>query len=274
MHVYVDGVGVATTSDQPRPDVGAAFTRYGPGHGYTVTVPASGGSHTACAWGIGARGNTLLGCKVVSVPTGSPIGVVDQVAAGPGTVSALGWAIDPDRGDPIAVHVYVDGVGVATTANQPRPDVGAAFPGYGSAHGYSVTVPATGGPHTVCVWAIDGGGQGNTLLACRTVSVPTGSPVGVVDVVSRSGGSVTVVGWAIDPDTAAAIAVRVVVNGQTAATVTADGVRPDVGQAFPGYGAAHGFGTTLNAVGPGASVCVVAVNVGGGGDSQLGCRTI
>jgi hypothetical protein len=59
-------------------------------------------------------------------------------------------------------------------ANKSRPDVGAAFGGYGASHGFLATVPATGsGNHSVCAYAITtGGGNGNTLLGCASVHVP------------------------------------------------------------------------------------------------------
>ncbi len=63
-------------------------------------------------------------------------------------------------------------------------------------------------------------------------------------------GTVSVSGWAIDPDTAAPISVHVYV-GSVGEAIIADGVREDVGAAFPGYGAQHGF-TWSDSVTPGA----------------------
>jgi hypothetical protein len=85
-------------------------------------------------------------------------------------VTVNGWALDPDTSQSIAVHVYVDGVWtLAATAGGSRPDVGAAFPGYGSLHGFSVPFPVAAGLHTVCVYAINwGSGTTNTRLGCRT----------------------------------------------------------------------------------------------------------
>ena len=45
---------------------------------------------------------------------------------------------------PLAVRISVDGALVQTlTASGSRPDVAAAYPSYGAAHGYDVTVPAS-----------------------------------------------------------------------------------------------------------------------------------
>ncbi|MEB0303543.1 hypothetical protein, partial [Mucilaginibacter sp. 5C4] len=86
-----------------------------------------------------------LGCKSVNVAGGSPIGVLDAVYVNPGTITATGWVFDPDTTASTPVHVYSDASGVVGAADQPRADVGAAYPGYGGQHGYSVTFAATPG---------------------------------------------------------------------------------------------------------------------------------
>lgn len=43
------------------------------------------------------------------LPSGGPIGRVEAVVAAPGSVTASGWAIDPDTTGPIIVQMYVDG---------------------------------------------------------------------------------------------------------------------------------------------------------------------
>jgi hypothetical protein len=69
VHVYVDSSGYPFTADQPRADVGAVYPAYGPNHGYSASAAASPGQHTVCVYGIniGAGGNQLLGCRVVTV---------------------------------------------------------------------------------------------------------------------------------------------------------------------------------------------------------------
>ncbi|MBO9556662.1 SpoIID/LytB domain-containing protein [Cellulomonas sp.] len=97
-------------------------------------------------------------------------------------------------------------------------------------------------------------------------------PFGNFEVAQAAAGGVRVKGWAIDPDTAAAIDVRVRVGGAVT-TVRADVRRDDVAAAYPSAGPLHGF----DAVVPGASsgtACVTLVNVGVGSDTDLGCRTI
>jgi hypothetical protein len=209
---------------------------------------------------------------------GNPFGTLDAATAGPGTVTVAGWAIDPDTPAPILVHVYVDDTAVAATAVLPRPDVAAAFPGYGEAHGFAATVAGGApGPHRVCAYAINTGtGTANALLGCRTATVPGGSPFGTLDEVAAAGpGTLTAYGWAIDPDTAGPVAVHVYIDGVFYADPTADGLRPDVGGAFPGYGAAHGYQITVPGL-PGGphTVCTYAINTATGtANAHLGCRT-
>jgi len=97
-----------------------------------------------------------------------PIGSVDSAVNAGDTVRVAGWAIDPDTGAPIAVHVYVDGVATAITANASRPDLAPIFPGYGAAHGFTTSIDVAPGPHSVCVYAIDVGPGATRLLGCRT----------------------------------------------------------------------------------------------------------
>ncbi len=178
VHVYVNGrFAGATTAAASRPDVAGAFPGYGPDHGYAVDVPAPAGDDTVCTYGINAGGtpggNNLLACRTVTVPGANPFGALDDVRrAADGSVTVSGWGIDPDTSAPIDVHVYVNGRGAgATTAGHERSDVAAAFPGYGSGHGYRATVAAPAGPLVVCTYGINAGGTpgSNDLLGCRVL---------------------------------------------------------------------------------------------------------
>jgi hypothetical protein len=207
--------------------------------------------------------------------SGGPIGNIDVVANGIGGVTVAGWAFDADTREPIQVHVYVGSSGVASVAGLSRPDVDAAFGGYfGPNHGFSTTVQAGAGPQQVCVYGINAGPGVNSLIGCRTIVVPPGDPIGSLDVVRVSGNAIDVAGWAIDPNTAASIPVHVYVDG-TGVALTASVGRGDIAAAFPGYGAAHGFSTTI-AASPGThNVCVYGINTAGpGGNSLLGCRSV
>lgn len=103
---------------------------------------------------------------------GWPIGYIDSATSpSAGSLRVSGWVLDPDTNDPIAAHVYVDGVFAgATVANGARPDVGAALP-FGPNHGFTVNVSASKGAHEVCVYGLGVGQAGNNRLPCRTATV-------------------------------------------------------------------------------------------------------
>jgi hypothetical protein len=83
-----------------------------------------------------------------------------------------GWAIDPDTMAAIQVHTYIDGQGAGgTIAGVSRPDLLGPFPLYGADHGYSVSYPASPGPHTVCTYGINVGAGSNVLLGCAAVTL-------------------------------------------------------------------------------------------------------
>jgi hypothetical protein len=174
VHVYVDGVATPVTADEPRPSVGAAYPLYGANHGYDRVVTAAAGRHQVCVYGIDVSGpgaNTTLGCRTVVVG-GAPFGALDTVQTGASQVRVTGWEIDPDTAAPGRVHIYVNGVATVAVAGNPRADVAAAYPLFGTGHGYDVTIPALPGFHGVCAYGINTAGPGgNTTLGCRTVRV-------------------------------------------------------------------------------------------------------
>ena len=287
VHVYVNGQwGGEFTADGSRPDVGGAFPGYGDNHGFSGTVAARAASNTVCAYGINTvpgDANPLLGCKVVNVAV-DPFGNLEGVSAGaPGEIDLSGWAIDPSITGPIQVHVYVNGQwGGEFTADGSRPDVGDAFPAYGDNHGFSGTVAARAASNTVCAYGINtGAGDANPLLGCKVVNVAV-DPFGDMNTLSLAGPNpsdpsqvlIDVDGWAIDPNTTGPILVHIYVNGQWGDAFTADGSRPDVGDAFPAYGDNHGFSGTVAAAKAGSyTVCAYGINDPGapGNNALLGC---
>jgi hypothetical protein len=270
--VAVDGAVQTLVADQSRPDVAAAYG-VGDRHGFSGVVSATNGSHIVCvtARNVGTGGSVLLGCQWVTVTNPPPIGYLERVDATATSVTATGWTLDPDTTAPISVHVYVDGVASgAFTADGSRPDV-AAVHGKGDRHGFSVTVPATGGSHRVCVYAINTPAGANTLLGCQSTTVGK-PPFGYVDSLTTTPAGFTVGGWAIDPDTRDPVAVHIYVDGRGAAAVTASASRPDVGRAH-GMGDAHGFSVTLPAASGAHQVCAFAINTPSGPNTPLGCTT-
>jgi hypothetical protein len=98
-------------------------------------------------------------------------------------------------------------------------------------------------------------------------------PVGVVDVVQVSPGTVRVAGWAFDPDSHDPIDVHIYLDS-TGHSRRAEVERPDVGAAF-GQGSQHGFDVQLPPATDGPSdVCAYAINVALGSNVLLGCRRV
>lgn len=100
---------------------------------------------------------------------------------------------------------------------------------------------------------------------------------------SPQAGTVAVRGWAFDDDAkTSAIDVHVYVGGEAGVPGAegknigpASASRPDVGAAFPGAGDNHGFEASFETGKRGSQpVCVYAINVGGGSNVLLGCKTV
>jgi hypothetical protein len=102
-------------------------------------------------------------------PQSNVIGFLDAVGPGDGGVRVSGWAIDPDTREPITVRITIDGAPAAEArADVNRPDVAAAHPAAGPAHGFDLVLPRpTNGRWQVCATGIDVQTRGATLLGCR-----------------------------------------------------------------------------------------------------------
>jgi hypothetical protein len=283
-HVYIDGrfAGVVT-ADGFRPDVGAAYPLEGSHHGFDHEFAVGAGLHDVCAFGINvAYGltNPVLGCRRVQV-SGIPVGYIDQTSGSLSSGTIGGWTIDPDTVDPVEVALYVDGgFESAVVADQPRPDVGGAFP-YGDAHGFQMTIPGlAAGAHQLCAFAVNVPATpgGNSLLGCGTAVVSLGaSPIGALDAVSRTGDTLHLFGWGADPETTNPIDVHTYVDGSFVNATTAAGDRPDVGKALPGLGNQHGFDAVLPMPTVGThEVCVYGINASGtaGINQLIACRKV
>jgi hypothetical protein len=228
-------------------------------------LPIEGGQVCLYAINIGAgTRNPLLGCRTVAGP--NPSAHIEGISRQPDGLHLQGWSVDPDSAAPTSVDVYANGVGVAhLPAAGSRPDVGAAFPGYGAGHGFDVVLPGVGG--NVCVYAINLGAGANTALGCRSLLGP--NPVGSLDRVSRVPSGLRVQGWALDADTTASTMVDVYANGIGYARVPAVGARNDVGKAYPAYGIFRGFDLVVPVAG--GQVCAYGINSGPGANVLLGC---
>ena len=162
-------------SNLSRPDL-AAFG-FGALHGFSGSITGvSNGTHTLCVTGlnVGLGANTSVGCRSITVSSGTPFGYIDSTSVASNAATINGWAIDPDTTDPIDVHFYVDGqLRAITHASGDRPDVGTHF-GMGASHGFSAAItPIASGSHKVCAYGINVGAAGpNPVLACTVVTIP------------------------------------------------------------------------------------------------------
>ncbi|MFJ3382303.1 hypothetical protein ACIPJ2_18040 [Curtobacterium sp. NPDC090217] len=99
------------------------------------------------------------------------------------------------------------------------------------------------------------------------------NPIGSLDSVSGGAEVVKVRGWAIDPLSAGATSVHVYVDN-VPTPVVAKSSRPDVQRAYPSYGAAHGFDTSVVASPGTHKVCVYALSIDTFRNTTLGCSTV
>ncbi len=172
IHVYIDGKLVASALPTvPRPDVTNIFPASIRTQGFDFRASADPGRRLVCVYAQDQQTGrqTLLGLVVIDVvPFG---GSLDVVRASGGQVYVGGWAIDSRTGvGPVRVRVTVDGRPAGDlVANVNRPDLGAAFPSVGPAHGFSGSVPIAPGSHEVCVTMLAQDGS-QVRLGCRRVN--------------------------------------------------------------------------------------------------------
>lgn len=287
VHVYVNGGwGGAYRADRPSSGAVAAYPAAGTAHGFDLSLTLAGpGTYEVCVYGINTAGgtiNTQIGCRTVVSPTSAwaPIGSLDSVQVTGRTVTVGGWALDKDAPtQSLPVHLYVDGrYSGSATADRSRTDVGRAFPGTGTTHGYTAALDVPAGRHQVCVYAINAGPGSNPRLGCATVTVATAAwnPFGGFDSLTLVGTTTVVRGWVVDPDAWTSPArVHLYVDGRYGGSILAGGTRNDVARVHPQAGPAHGFTGYLRLARGAHQVCVYAINHGQGSTNpSLGCRTV
>ncbi|MBD8538755.1 hypothetical protein [Frigoribacterium sp. CFBP 8751] len=281
LRVTVDGVQQpAVVADKSRPDVGSVFPGLGDSHGFDVTLDTTTGSRTVCVVAVnsGSGGDKDLGCRTVSVPTIDkgrlPTGNFEVATATPGSIRVAGWAIDPDTSASLDLVYSVGSTTVAGKADKRRADVAAIYPASGPLHGFDDTLSVRSGSQQVCVTARNTGTGGDSSLGCKAVTVPKLLPVGNLEVLSGGKGALTLKGWALLPGKTTTVPVHVYVDGAGSAH-SADTSRPDVANAYPGTGPAHGFQITLPATPGPHQVCSYAIDeLEGGYHQAFGCRTV
>ena len=252
------------------------YEGYGSSRGIDVVVPLAPGVQTVCvaANNVGAGANRTLGCATVTPTGGSPYGAVTGWEPTPTGVRISGWAIDPDTTGAATVRVKSGDTTLARAiADQPVAALATSHVAFGTAHGFSVEVHIGPASQELCIAVNNLGVGSNRTIGCKAVTAGGGDPVGAVDSWTPTVGGVRIVGWAVDPDTADSVSVRVKAGSSTT-RVVADLSRADVGASLPGYGDAHGFDVTVPLPPGSTQVCVATNNVGIGVNRTLGCSTV
>ncbi len=173
IRITVDGTLVKTAlTGVERPDVAAVYPNLGLRHGFNAVIQAAPGAHMICVTAVneGVGGTDQpLGCRSVTVTASSPIGNLEFANRGYGGVIFGGWALDLDAVGSINLAVSVgDSPAKIFRAAGSRPDVAAAYPGYGDNHGFLVYVAIPAAPTTVCVRLLNAGSpMPNSTLSCR-----------------------------------------------------------------------------------------------------------
>lgn len=214
----------------------------------------------------------LLTAVALATPAGSqpdqdPFGSLDQAIPGFDSLQLRGWAADPSEPTTsLTLHVYNETTGDysgSTVASRQRSDVANAYPGYGAAHGFDITVSAPQGTHTFCVYAVNvGAGSSNPSIGCTEVTIDR-NPSGSLDGITVSPGQVRLRGSASDPDWDGALSIHAwdLLND----VYLGSGKTNSAGD----YDLAYGVGPGLHAI------CTFAVNVGEGDtNTRLGCQIV
>ncbi|MBN9618334.1 MAG: hypothetical protein J0H43_01140, partial [Actinobacteria bacterium] len=194
VYMTVDGRVVGSTpANRPRPDVAKAHPGTGLDHGYDTTLLLPEGQHTVCVWArnVGPGADTQLTCVQQHLQY-SPVGAVQLLRGLYGEVTVTGWTADPDNpATALTVTVTVDKTTASVPANQPNPAAAKGLAGAGANHGFSVTVPAAQGLHSVCVRATNIGYGHDSTLTCATVNV-NDTPRGDITIAGQQNGKLHV----------------------------------------------------------------------------------
>jgi hypothetical protein len=119
------------------------------------------------------------------------------------------------------------------------------------------------------VTAVAASGGVTTSLGCVS-RVQMGDPK-ITLTATRVGSRVSVAGWAIDPQTAAPVTVRVRVGGRLVQTLSAARPNPVPTGTWAPWGAGHGYVTSITSSRP-VTLCLTYVNVSFGND-RTACLT-
>jgi hypothetical protein len=243
-------------------------------HGFSAFIPASPGAQSFCLWASGVVGAVVLECRSVTVASAqAPQVVLSQVAPTVGGFTISGWAVQPGAlTSQVHLAVNIGSRWLSVEADQPGATAAeTAFPGAGTTHAFSATIPASPGTQSFCLWA--SGVDRAYQVECRSVTVAaTPPPVAELNVQAIAGGF-TVSGWAVLPS-ALTSPVHLAVNlGPQWISVEADQPGATGAEAaFPGAGTVHAYSATFMTPPGNQSFCLWASGIDRA--YQLACRTV
>ena len=277
----IDGVrGTPVATDVIRPDL--ALPGLGQVHGFAPQLAFADGVHKVCATALNTVGtpgvDKALGCRSVTVRH-SPQGVLNPLRRVPTGIYVSGWALDTDVATPVTVQVTLDGRAVvqggASRLGTTWTAAAASFPGFTGGHGFWTTLAMPAGTHTICAIGQNLGEGAASTLGCRSVVV-TNTPVAAITGLTRGRTSVSVAGWALDPDSTGALTVHLRLDGHAVSVVRAYVASSAFATAHPGYGPNHLFVTSLAMMRGVHTLCASADNASGtpGTASAWACRTV
>lgn len=197
--------------------------------------------------------------------TSTPVGSLDSLVGGNGTVTARGWARDPSAQVAPTVRLSVGSSATTVTANLSRPDVAAVYPAYGTSTGFQATLSELPpGLQLACVTVDDADGGTPLSLGCQRVLVgdPSGlSPTGTITGITGMIGGFRVTGTTSDADGPAPRPVTVYVDGSAVLqSMTDPAGRFDI--------------TRAGVLAGRRDVCIGVGNGGGGRDVLAACANV
>jgi hypothetical protein len=269
VNVTIDAtVASSLTANVSRPDVANVYPSAGPTHGFSATVPMAQGTHNVClvAKNVQFGHDTTARCSSLTL-NDSPIVHLDVAKQVPGGYYLAGWGFDPNSPQTsLTTKITVDGtLRLSFVANAPRQDVANMYPAAGAAHGFTAQISLSQGSHSVCVTAVNISYGSDRNLLCGTVTVNFNPSAGI-DAISQTTLGAYVKGWAVDPDTSAAITTLILADGHQVMSFVANA---------PGSHAGHSFAAIVGLTSGTHTICVVGVNVDyGTGNSPSACRSI
>jgi surface antigen len=142
---------------------------------------------------------------------------------------------------------------------------------------YRIFRVVDGRPYYVSSWGAYGGEQpyvsvdDSSIDGCDHLNC---DPTGGIDSVMSGRGTLSVGGWAQDPNTTSPLSVHVYVDGALAGVVPTSHGRADIERKFH-RGITYGYAGTFSAKPGKREVCTYAINVGTGAhNTHLGCRAV